>query len=83
MNLERHGVRCLAAAVLEQAVSDYKKLKSTKKKTRKLEGGWVLKKVLMDEVENFFSAGGGAEYYLELAGLKIDPSLIKQKLKNE
>mgnify|MGYP003136155413 CR=1 FL=1 len=83
MNFERHGVRCLAIAVIDQAMTDYRKLKSTKSKMKKLEGGWVLKKVLMDEVEKFFSPEGGADYYLELAGVKIDPALIKQKLKNE
>ena len=29
------------------------------------------------------AVGGGADYYLELSGMKVDASLIIEKIKNE
>ena len=82
MSFEKRGVEKLAAAVLMQAVTDYKKMKASKKEYRKLEGSWVKRSVLMEEVEKFFSDEGGAEFYLEMSGLKVDTALILSKLKN-
>lgn len=83
MKLDRHGARTLAVMVVMQAVTDYRKLKRSKEIKKKLESGWVLKEVLLKEVEKFFSEGGGADYYLELSGMKVDAVLIIEKLKNE
>ena len=82
MSFERRGVEKLAAAVLMQAIADYKKMKDSKKEFRKLEGSWVKKSVLMEEVEKFFSDEGGVEFYMEMSGIKVDPALILSKLKN-
>ena len=82
MSFEKRGVEKLAAAVLMQAVTDYKKMKASKKEYRKLEGGWVRRTVIMEEIEKFFSDEGGADFYLEMSGLKVDAALILSKLKN-
>jgi hypothetical protein len=82
MSFEKRGVEKLAAAVLMQAVTDYKKMKASKKETRKLEGSWVRRSVIMEEIEKFFSDEGGADFYLEMSGLKVDAALILSKLKN-
>ena len=83
MRMEKEGAKKLGLAVVMQAVKDYRKLKSSKEVKKRLEGGWVLKEVLMKEVEKFFLEGGGADYYLELSGMDIDAVLIMKELKNE
>ena len=73
----------LAVAVLKQAVTDYRKLKASKNETRKIEGGWMCKKAVMKEVEDFFKENGGASFYLELVGGELDVTAILKQIKNE
>ena len=80
---EREGHASLAVAVLKQAVTDYRKLKVTKRPLRKIEGSWMVKEAVLREIEDFFEEGGGASIYLELVGGDIDASAILRQLKNE
>ena len=73
----------LAVGVLKQAVSDYRKLKESKRPMRKIEGSWMVKEAVMREIEDFFAENGGASFYLEFVGGDINPSAILRQLKNE
>ena len=80
---EKEGNANLAAAVVKQAVTDYRKLKESKRPMRKIEGGWMVREAVMREIEDFFKENGGASIYLELLGGDIDASAILRQLKNE
>ena len=73
----------LAVAVLKQAVTDYRKLKESKRPMRKIEGSWMVKDAVLREIEDFFEEGGGASFYLEFVEGDINPSAILRQLKNE
>ena len=78
---EREGITAVACGVLEQAAKDYWKLKKGKGENVKVSGAAVPREYTMLEIENFFSENGGAQYYLELANLKITPYSILNHLK--
>ena len=80
---EREGHANLAAAVVKQAVTDYRKLKETKRPMRKIEGSWMIKEAVLREIECFFEEDGGASIYLEFVGGDISASAILRQLKNE
>ena len=69
--------------MVQQAVTDYRKLKNTKQPLRKIEGSWMVKDAVMREIECFFEKGGGASFYLEFVGGDINPSAILRQIKNE
>jgi hypothetical protein len=80
---EKEGNSLLAVAVLKQAAIDYRKLKVSKKPVRKIEGSWMVRAVVMGEIEDFFKENGGASFYLELLGSDLDVGAILKQLKNE
>jgi hypothetical protein len=80
---EKEGNANLAAAVVKQAVTDYRKLKETKRPMRKIEGSWMVKEAVLREIEDFFKENGGASIYLEFVGGDISASAILRQLKNE
>lgn len=80
---KRESYALLAGAVLKQAVTDYRKLKESKRPMRKIEGGWMVREAVMREIEDFFEEDGGASIYLELVGGDINASAILSRLKNE
>jgi len=80
---EKEGISLLAVAVLKQAVTDYRKLKVSKRAMRKIEGSWMVKEAVMREIEDFFAENGGASFYLELVGGNLDAGAILRELKNE
>ena len=80
---EREGNANLAAAVIKQAVTDYRKLKESKRSMRKIEGSWMVKEAVMREIEDFFAENGGASFYLDLVGGRLDVGAILKELKNE
>ena len=80
---EREGNANLAAAVIKQAVTDYRKLKESKRSMRKIEGSWMVKEAVLREIEDFFEEGGGASFYLEFVGGDISECAILRQLKNE
>ena len=73
----------LAVAVLKQAVTDYRKLKESKRPMRKIEGSWMVKEAVLREIEDFFAENGGASFYLDLVGGQLDEGAILKELKNE
>lgn len=78
---EREGITAVACAVLEQAVKDYWKLKKGRGENVKICGAAIPRVFTLLEIERFFSEGGGARYYLELANSKISPYAILNQLK--
>ncbi len=79
-DLHDEGVKRLASAVLEKAVSDYRALKASKKKHIRKASQRFLRSSEMEMLESFFSPEGGAGYYLELMGSRINPDVILQEL---
>jgi hypothetical protein len=79
---EKEGITALACAVVEQAVTDYWKLKKGKGKNVKISGAAVPRKYTLLEIERFFSEGGGAQYYLDLANSQISTQAILTRLKS-
>ena len=80
---KREAHALLAGAVVKQAVTDYRKLKESKRPMRKIEGGWMVREAVMREIEDFFEENGGASIYLELVGGDINSSAILRQIKNE
>ena len=79
-DLHEEGVRRLAGAVLEKAVSDYRAFKASKKKHIRKASQRFLRSSEVGMLEEFFSPEGGAGYYLELMGSGITPDAILQEL---
>jgi len=79
-DLHDEGVRRLACAVLEKAVSDYRAFKNSKKKHVRKASQRFLRVSAMEALESFFSPEGGAGYYLELMGSRINPDAILREL---
>ena len=79
---EREGVTALACAVVEQAVKDYRKLKKGKGKNVRISGAAVPRESTLLAIEKFFSEGGGAQYYLDLANSQISTQAILTQLKS-
>ena len=79
-DLHDEGVRRLACAVLEKAVSDYRAFKVSKKKHIRKSSQRFLRSSEMEMLESVFSPEGGAGYYLELMGSRINPDAILQEL---
>ena len=79
---EREGITAVACAVLEQAAKDYWKLKKGKGENVKICGAAIPRVYTMLEIERFFSEGGGAQYYLDLANSKISTHAILTRLKS-
>lgn len=79
---EQEGIAAVACAVVEQAVKDYWKLKKGKGENVKICGAAIPRVYTMLEIERFFSEGGGAQYYLDLANSKISTHAILTRLKS-
>jgi hypothetical protein len=79
---EQEGITAVACAVLEQAAKDYWKLKDGKGENVKICGAAIPRVYTMLEIERFFSEGGGAQYYLDLANSKISTHAILTRLKS-
>jgi len=79
---EKEGITALACAVVEQAAKDYWKLKKGKGENVKICGAAIPRVYTMLEIERFFSEGGGAQYYLDLANSKISTHAILTRLKS-
>jgi len=73
------GVRRLAMEVLVKAGEDYLKLKESSGELFKLDGAWVDRQAEMAGIE-YFLGRAGAQEYVDLAGLSLDPSAILRKL---
>jgi hypothetical protein len=79
MLLVNEGVRSLAIAVLAKAGEDYIKLKRGSRRMAKLDGCLVPREEELERIEGFFGKRGAQEY-VDLAGLSLDPSAILRKL---
>jgi hypothetical protein len=79
---EKEGITALACAVVEQAAKDYWKLKKRRSESVKISGAAVPRKYTLLEIERFFSEGGGAQYYLDLANSQISTQAILTRLKS-
>ncbi len=78
--LHEDGVKRLASAVLEKAVSDYRALKASNKKYLRKASQRFVRTAEMEALESFFSPDGGAKYYLELMNSSITPDAILKEL---
>ena len=79
---EREGAVAVACAVVEQAAKDYWKLKKGKGESVRISGAAVPRESSLLAIENFFSEGGGAQYYLDLADSQISTQAILTRLKS-
>ena len=79
---EREGAVAVACAVVEQAAKDYWKLKKGKGESVRISGAAVPRESSLLAIENFFSEGGGAQYYLDLANSQISTQAILTQLKS-
>jgi len=79
MLLADEGVRRMAIAVLAKAGEDYLKLKRGRRRMAKLDGCLVVREEELERIEVFFGERGAQEY-VDMAGLSLDPSAILRKL---
>jgi len=70
----------LAAAVVEQAVRDYRSLAGTTRETKLVSSQRLVCGAALRELEEFFTEEGGAQQYLDLVGSSISPYAILTRL---
>ncbi len=86
--LHDDGAKRLVCAVVEQAVADFKLLvrhgrivngKAMPSKRRKIFGGYEYQDHVK-QLLHFFAPGGPMDTWFLIAGIKINPNLVRQKL---